>query len=335
MGQPKLSTIVPVYNAEKTLNRCVDSILSQTYKNFELILVDDGSSDKSADICDEYQKTDNRIKVIHSKNGGVSHARNLGLDICSGEIVTFIDSDDYIEPDFFDEIVRCMAPDIDVAFFGIITEDNNKKIIKKVAPPNEVHKNCGEALSYIDITFVYGKSYRTDLIKKNALRFNEKYSLGEDTIFLINFLLKCSGGMKLSGENQYHYVIGSGDSLSIKYVPNIEEVFSEIYDLRKQLERKYPEYYKVYFIKEKLLAEVAIANLYRRNCNLPLRSKIGVIKKHLRNEKARNAIIKQKNVDNKDRRLMKVLFIIKSPVLFHIVYGSSVWLNRKMKALKK
>ena len=97
MKQPLISIIVPVYNVEPYINKCVDSILSQTYKNLEVILVDDGSPDNCPKICDNYASIDNRIKVIHQKNAGLSVARNNALDICTGEYVAFVDSDDWIE----------------------------------------------------------------------------------------------------------------------------------------------------------------------------------------------------------------------------------------------
>lgn len=94
---PKVSIIIPVYKAEKCLKRCIESVLNQTYKDWELLLIDDGSPDRSGDICDEYTKRDNRIRVFHKNNGGVSSARNLGLDNVNGEYVTFVDSDDLID----------------------------------------------------------------------------------------------------------------------------------------------------------------------------------------------------------------------------------------------
>ena len=95
---PKISVIVPVYNTEKYLRRCIDSVLAQTYQDFELLLIDDGSKDSSGAICDEYAEKDTRVRVFHKENGGVSSARNLGLDNAKGEWVTFIDSDDYFLP---------------------------------------------------------------------------------------------------------------------------------------------------------------------------------------------------------------------------------------------
>lgn len=102
-----ISIIVPVYQAELTLSRCIESITGQSYLNWELLLINDGSSDSSGEICNKYSEKDPRIKVYHKINGGVSSARNLGLDKASGEFVTFIDSDDWIEPHTLDLYVRC------------------------------------------------------------------------------------------------------------------------------------------------------------------------------------------------------------------------------------
>ena len=108
MNETLISIIVPVYNIEEYLPRCIESVLKQTYTNFELILVDDGSKDKSGEICDEYQKKDSRIRVIHKKNGGSSSARNEGIKIAKGKYLGFVDSDDYIEKDMYERMVRAI-----------------------------------------------------------------------------------------------------------------------------------------------------------------------------------------------------------------------------------
>ena len=105
MSDSLISVIVPVYNSEQTLNRCIDSILGQTYRNFELFLINDGSKDRSGEICDEYARKDSRVKVFHKENGGVSSARNVGLDNASGEWITFVDSDDRIGQNFLKNLV--------------------------------------------------------------------------------------------------------------------------------------------------------------------------------------------------------------------------------------
>ena len=102
--KPSVTLIVPVYNVEKYLNRCIDSILNQTLEDFELILVDDGSKDNSGNICDEYMRKDRRVKVIHKENGGLSDARNSGIEISTGEYLSFIDSDDWVEKEFLETL---------------------------------------------------------------------------------------------------------------------------------------------------------------------------------------------------------------------------------------
>ena len=105
MSNVMLSIIVPVYNVEKYIGKCIESIVNQTYKDLEIILVDDGSTDNSGKICDEWARKDKRIKVIHKKNGGLSDARNAGLDICTGDYIGFVDSDDYIELNMYEDLL--------------------------------------------------------------------------------------------------------------------------------------------------------------------------------------------------------------------------------------
>lgn len=123
-----ISVIVPIYNVEKYLDRCVDSIINQTYKNLEIILVDDGSPDNCPKMCDDYAKIDNRIKVVHKENGGLSDARNVGMEVATGEYVSFIDSDDYISLDFYETLLETIVDnDSDIVECGVVKfyEDNN------------------------------------------------------------------------------------------------------------------------------------------------------------------------------------------------------------------
>ena len=126
----KISVIIPVYNVEKYLKRCLDSVINQTYKNLEIILIDDGSTDKSGNICDEYAAKDKRIIVIHKENGGLSDARNKGLDICTGDYISFIDSDDWIENGFYEYVVNNVKDNDLLIFDYYITNGKNSKWIK-------------------------------------------------------------------------------------------------------------------------------------------------------------------------------------------------------------
>lgn len=114
----RISIIVPVYNAESYLKRCLDSIINQTYKNIEIILIDDGSTDKSGMICDEYKSHDDRIIVIHKANSGVSSARNSGLDIAGGEYIAFIDSDDYVPKNYLEMLLNDMTDETEMVVCG-------------------------------------------------------------------------------------------------------------------------------------------------------------------------------------------------------------------------
>ena len=123
----KVSIVIPIYKVEHYMRRCVDSLVNQTYKNIEIILVDDGSPDRCPQICDDYANEDSRIKVIHKKNGGLSDARNAGLHIATGEYVMYVDSDDYVELDACEQLINAMKPEIDFVV-GVIKEIRGKSV---------------------------------------------------------------------------------------------------------------------------------------------------------------------------------------------------------------
>lgn len=186
---PTISIIIPVYNTEKYLRRCLDSIVAQTYKDFECILVDDGSTDASGKICDEYAAKDNRFKVFHKKNGGVSSARNLGLDNAKGEYIAFCDADDYVKENWLSEfILRIPICDIVVSGFE---KTHCGKVQKKIYP----YYNLSEpdllwTILEIDGTagFLWNKCFRTEIIAKENIRFKEKYKLWEDEEFISRYM---------------------------------------------------------------------------------------------------------------------------------------------------
>lgn len=157
MNEIKVSVIVPIYNVEEYLRRCVDSILNQTYQNMEIILVDDGSTDGSAIICDNYEKKDDRIVVIHKKNGGLSDARNEGIKKSTGEYIAFVDSDDYINEKYVEMLLNAaIENDAEIAFCGF-ERVNDVKTIKSTLGIDVV-------MSGIEIQkFLYSKKINTEL----------------------------------------------------------------------------------------------------------------------------------------------------------------------------
>lgn len=187
---PIISIIVPVYNTEQYLNHCIDSILSQTFTDFELLLIDDGSTDKSGDICDEYARKDERIKVFHKKNGGVSSARNMGLDYVQGEWITFVDADDWIVKDCLNLDYSLFQEDLIIFsyYHNFETSNNlafsiNQFVAKGKNELNDLYQ------AFIHKGFfrtVWSKLFKRSLI--NNLRFDESVSIGEDHLFLLNYL---------------------------------------------------------------------------------------------------------------------------------------------------
>lgn len=190
MHSPLISVIVPVYNAEHTLKDCVDSILSQSVKNFELILIDDGSKDHSLKICDEYAAQDNRIVVIHKQNGGVSSARNSGLEIAKGKWITFIDSDDSISDGYFENI-NDVCEDILICGFK---KKKGDYLYNGFNPKNCFYDSLAAFLkAYISNSIVrspWGKFYQKKLI--GDMRFLTDMKIGEDSQFVFRYLGKCA-----------------------------------------------------------------------------------------------------------------------------------------------
>lgn len=200
-----ISVIVPVYNSERTLHRCVDSILSQTFSDFELILVDDGSSDSSGCICDNYARKDKRVRVFHKMNGGVSSARNLGLDNAIGKWVTFCDSDDYVEDDWLGIFMRCCSHDKclimqSVNFVGNVPVKNNSDV--------DNCNVCEFVETFYDsaiLGYVFNKLFLLPKIRQNYIRFDEKLKYREDEVFVLHYCLYCNSGIVYTANSGYFY----------------------------------------------------------------------------------------------------------------------------------
>ena len=198
----ELSIIVPVYNVEKYLPKCIESILGQTINDFELILIDDGSEDQSGYICDEYAARDLRIKVIHQKNSGVSCARNSGLEIAKGQFVTFVDSDDWIEPSMYETMINiAKEKTVDVVACGISHySEEGKYIFSELTDENELdHISLMNSIYSMPNPIggcIWNKIYKRSKI--SDVRYAEGVSMLEDRMFLFDTFLYCENGYKIS-----------------------------------------------------------------------------------------------------------------------------------------
>lgn len=213
---PKISIIVPVYKVEQFLPKCIDSILSQTYQNWELLLIDDGSPDNSGIICDEYAQKDKRIRVFHKENGGVSSARNIGIDNAIGEWITFIDSDDYIQPGFLEGLYAPIAQGEEVDFVhGGCVNVKNEEIVS-VNQSYELYVGEDKNILFQKLRgLTFSKLFRLENVKYwsdgQPLRFDEKMKIAEDMVFTLDYALHVSR-FALVPEKGYCYRIDNMQS---------------------------------------------------------------------------------------------------------------------------
>lgn len=189
----KLSIIIPVYNKIRYLAAILQQVKEQSFADFECLIIDDGSSDGSGAVCDAFEAEDQRFRVFHIPNGGVSHARNMGLDAAQGEYITFIDADDGITPDYLENLVRCMEEsEADLVISGYQKVDSNGRLLRCVIPETTGLRSTGELLpDFAQIQLesgLYGccvaKIFRRNFL--NSIRFNENLRLAEDFDFYLN-----------------------------------------------------------------------------------------------------------------------------------------------------
>lgn len=210
-----ISIIVPVYNAEKYLHRCIDSILSQSYTDFELLIIDDGSTDSSGAICDEYAVDDSRVRVFHKPNGGVSSARNLGLDNAQGEYITFSDADDYVGEEWLAAYREVIVDGVDLAIQGYYIVDGDRTIEKNLfAHQGNTIVAKRELITSLMSQGIYGylwvKLFRRQIIEENHIRFDEQSAFREDEQFFTQYLIHVGSFMCIDKEN-YYYILPSSE----------------------------------------------------------------------------------------------------------------------------
>lgn len=252
MSGVKISVIVPIYNSSKALPKCIESVLEQTFTDIELILVNDGSTDNSAEICDEYAKRDGRIRVFHNENHGVSYSRNFGIDNAKGKYIMFLDSDDFVEENWcqlhFDAIesnatawvvsgVRNIYPDGRAEDY-LLDIDDEGNILNK----DDYYRVFASGLSGFPVNHIFSKR----LI--GNIRFENEVSCGEDVIVNNEYLRKCD---KIVVINQplYVYLRGDGETLSTKYDSRYFDIHRPLYESRKQFinDKDMPAFCKTYF----------------------------------------------------------------------------------------
>lgn len=232
-----VSIIIPVYNVAPFLEMCLQSVADQTFKEWECILVDDGSTDVSGVICDNWLEKDQRFRVIHQSNRGVSVARNTGISAAVGKYVVFVDADDWVEETYLSDLLEKSDDSVDLIISGIIQERIDG--IGRICPSREIiiqlsaGAQSSDWVEFINLLYgPYAKLYRYSVIKGNGLSFPEHQSLGEDMIFNLSYLEQVSKVLIIPKAN-YHYRILEGNSLSTKYRDNRFEIEYDLWKRRK------------------------------------------------------------------------------------------------------
>lgn len=223
MEKPLISIIIPVYNTKEFLTKCVHSLLLQTVHSFEMILIDDGSTDGSSQLCDELALEDNRIIVIHSVNRGASYARNKGLEIAKGDYIAFVDSDDWVTIDYLDSLLRQYDQqniDLSIVGYKVVTgEESNLPNAFKEHPFIEIISS-EEALVNIFKSdrykgYLWNKLFKTEMIRKYHLKFDSEIKIWEDLLFCCQYLMN-TNQVSISNKTCYLYVSRKGSATSLR-----------------------------------------------------------------------------------------------------------------------
>ena len=234
-----VSIIVPAYNCIESLECCVGSIRQQTYTNFELMLVDDGSTDGSGELCDKLAAEDTRIRVIHKPNGGVSSARNAGIDAATGGYITFCDSDDYLEPDYLEALIQAAESNPDCGHIWCCFQTVTGYQKENAAPNYTSAKSllCYTLQDYMSLHEMWldaepwNKLYRTDIVQTAKVRFPEDLSLGDDWLFNLAYI-DASANEKIVVVTKplYNYMRGNDESLDSKYRKDLLDIYRRLND---------------------------------------------------------------------------------------------------------
>lgn len=237
-----ISIIVPIYCVEKFIDQCIKSIINQTYKDIEIILVDDGSPDNCPAICDKYAEQDNRIKVVHKENGGLISARKAGLAAASGEYICFVDGDDWIEPDMYEKIfesIKKYRADCVITQFYYSSEisetKSNYHLDKEFYSMDEMENEIFPTMLFAGRYYEFGifpccwtKVFKRNLLEKHLFKVDNRIRMGEDIAFTYPCLMECKS-ISFVDEPLYHYR-SNPDSMTMAYDKSLADIFNLPYE---------------------------------------------------------------------------------------------------------
>lgn len=339
----KVSIIVPVYNSERYLCECVESLLSQDYQNIEILLVNDGSSDSSGDIIDEFAKKDQRIKPIHIKNSGVSTARNNGLEKATGEWITFVDSDDWAENNMISfALTNAIKSEADILIWSYYKNYTDKELPLSLLPGgNQVITENKDMFHLKAIYLLYGedrikesvssgavwcKLYRRSLLVDNNLKFKVGLTRAQDTVFSMH-AFEYAKKIVYFDKHLYHYRITNSSTCSgTRYITDTEKPFNQLLfefsEFIKKHNKKSSEYTKAFNGRTiQVLLWHLKHNYFHRNNNRGIFQKRADIKKLINKEPYKTALENVSlNLLPKKEKVLVMLFRYKFILTFYAIY---------------
>ena len=265
----KISIIIPIYNCENYVKNCINSLLEQTYSNIEILLIDDGSTDNSYEVCKKFSMKDNRIKVFHKENGGVSSARNFGIKVSTGEYISFIDSDDWVDERYCEILLNGIKKEADLSVVGFNQTKEVKKITVSYDDNYEV-LNTNEAYRYIFrefnfFGFPWNKLYKKSIIELLGDKpFDEDIHACEDTLFNSRYLTKCSNNIVYNKSHLYCYYQRLDSATKIKEVNSKKlSVFKSLDEIEKiylEFSKENLVYLYIFYLYNYYLLQILIIN---------------------------------------------------------------------------
>ncbi len=236
----RISVICPVYNMAGCLEGAISSILNQDFTDFELILVNDGSKDASSDICHAYERCDPRVRVVDKANGGASSARNAGLDVATGEFVTFFDSDDRVESSWLSSFAEAISDDTDLIITSFYKKSKGEETLRRIDGEGSATDILCRLEKAMDSGYIWCKCWRNSVISNDRIRFDTRFAFEEDTLFLYSFVaasrqIKSDKGIRYIDRASYHYDM---PDLEAKYGFNFDcqvAIVSKVFSILTEL----------------------------------------------------------------------------------------------------
>lgn len=321
----KFSVIIPVYNSVEFLPKCLDSILTQDFGDFELILVNDGSGDNSGEICRAYAGKYDNVRAFDRENGGPSAARNFGIAQARGEYLTFVDSDDWVREDYFAVLSRVVAEDPDLVIFGRTHESNGELIL--TAFPEAALSGREQVLAYAqenylrgDIASCVNKVYSRRLLEDGTLRFPEGTVVEEDLLFVLGAIDR-STSLRVIAEGLYCYNRREAGSVTTKYNPNKFDCKGRAYRAELEFARKWESLRLEEIFHDNYLSYISacINNLMYSACPLTRKQKLAEIRRFFRAEETALCAERSKGLSLRGR-VMGILIRLR-------LYRVSYWMH--------